>query len=144
MRETHTAGEIRRSQMVQIYGPGAIINLKYQQASISVVMCDLRMWEYKSTALSKLAKDQKFADTRLSKKIKSKYGLVVDYYRLPPIEPEDYRHPNRQKAHLVGFLYLAPQRKIFLRGYFGRVCCFGAEELVFWVLIHGWLNKIMM
>ena len=77
MRETHTAGEIRRSQMVQIYGPGAIINLKYQRASISVVMCDLSMWEYKSTALSTLTKDQKFADDIQNKTLKMSWPSVA-------------------------------------------------------------------
>lgn len=112
-KETDKAGDIRRSQMVQIYGPGAIVNLRYNNVTISTVMADLHMWEYKKTANNEKTRDQKFTDARLSKRINAeiKYKKLyepathIKQFWLPPVVPDDLENKETRKPHLQSKIF---------------------------------------
>ena len=98
LKELNVAGEIRRSQIVQIYGPGAIMNLRYKNVTISSIMADLHMWEYQKTANNEQTRDQKFTDARLSKSINQearyrnlyKPKTQINKFWLPPVVPDTF------------------------------------------------------
>ena len=71
MAEKNKVGEVRRSQIVMLYGPGSLMNLKSENATISIVMGDLDTWAYKTTGDTKVSKKQRFWDDRLKKSIKA-------------------------------------------------------------------------
>ena len=96
-------GEIRRSQMVQIHGPGSIVNLKIGDASISALMCELGVWE--KTANKEKTFYQKFHDERLTRSIESKYNRKVEWFKLPPIEPDPKNPWERKKSYLLGNIF---------------------------------------
>ena len=112
-KETDKAGDIRRSQMVQIYGPGAIVNLRYNNVTISTVMADLHMWEYKKTANNEKTRDQKFTDARLSKRINAeiiykklyKPSTHIKQFWLPPVVPDDLENKETRKPHLQSKIF---------------------------------------
>jgi hypothetical protein len=78
-------GTIRRSQIVSIYGPGAIVNLKYGDASISVVMGDLDSWDLDAAQSKKYAKKD---EPRLRKALEAD-NIKISSFRLPPVGDKD-------------------------------------------------------
>jgi hypothetical protein len=103
MTKANKIGEIRRSQMVQIYGPGSIINLKQGDASISALMTDLSTWDL--TSDTEKTREQRFLDRRLSKSIEVLYEKKVDWFRLPPVEPEPEKQWLEKKSSLIGNIF---------------------------------------
>ncbi|SVA95788.1 uncharacterized protein METZ01_LOCUS148642, partial [marine metagenome] len=103
MANANKIGEIRRSQMVQIYGPGSIINLKQGDASISALMTDLSTWDLTSDTAK--TRDQRFLDRRLSKSIEAQYEKKIDWFRLPPVEPEPDKIWQQKKSSLMGNIF---------------------------------------
>ena len=103
------ASPIRRSQTVFLYGPGAIINLRNGNAAISAIMTELAAWEFSGTARTKTTRLQRFNDARLSHSLKEKHDVGADYFRLPPVEPENkktgFANKNRNKAHLIAKVF---------------------------------------
>ena len=103
------ASPIRRSQTVFLYGPGAIINLRNGNAAISAIMTELAAWEFSGTARTKTTRLQRFNDARLSHSLNEKHDISVDYFRLPPVEPENkksgFSGKNKSKAHLIAKVF---------------------------------------
>ncbi len=133
LKQLNTAGEIRRSQIIQIYGPGSIMNLRYRNVTISTIMADLHMWEYQKTANSQQTKNQKFTDARLSKSINQevryknlyKPKTQIDEFWLPPVVPETYSRSEAKRPHLVTKIFpetlICPEcRKIGFISSWGR------------------------
>lgn len=92
-----SAGEIRRSQYVYNFGPGAVVNINIQGISTSVCMGDTKSWEYERTARDK--KYQQVTDERILKELKENYSGFekINHFRLPPIDKE-----NEIRSCLVG------------------------------------------
>ncbi len=109
MAEKNKVGEVRRSQIVMLYGPGSLMNLKSENATISIIMGDLDTWAFKKTGNTKVSKNQRFWDDRLKKSIKEKYDADVDYFKLAPIEVSDkernFDNDMTPKANLVGNIF---------------------------------------
>lgn len=109
MSEKNKVGEVRRSQIVTIYGPGSIMNLKSGNATISIIMGDLHSWSFEKTGNTKVSKHQRFIDDRLAKSIQEKYGIKVNYFKLAPIEVSDkargFGSNEAPKANLVGNIF---------------------------------------
>ena len=75
------AGEIRRSQYIYSYGPGAVVNVKTNKGTLSLCMGDLRSWEYERTAKNR--KTQQVIDERILRTLqKEEYGGFQQYYAL--------------------------------------------------------------
>lgn len=93
-----SAGDIRRSQYVYNFGPGAVVNVNINGTSTSICMGDTNSWQYKSTALDK--KYQNVHDERILKQLRQDHDGIFDHinhFRLPPIDKED-----ETKSCLVG------------------------------------------
>ncbi len=94
------AGEIRRSQYIYSYGPGAIVNVKTNKGTLSLCMGDLRSWEYDRTAKNR--KTQQVIDERIIRALKKdEYGEAfsnITHFRLPPVDDET----DRGESNLVG------------------------------------------
>ena len=84
------AGEIRRSQYIYSYGPGAVVNVKTNKGTLSLCMGDLRSWEYERTAKNR--KTQQVIDERILRTLqKEEYGGAfsnITHFRLPPVDDE--------------------------------------------------------
>ncbi|WP_201271753.1 hypothetical protein [Sinorhizobium meliloti] len=78
-------GEIRRSAAVAIFGPGAIIDFRAGEATISAVAAGLEQWD-ESFPPAGMLNEQAIREERLQKK------LGVKGFRLPPV-----RDPAREK-----------------------------------------------
>lgn len=71
-------GDLRRSQVITIHGPGAIVDFRSGGAGISVVAAGLDQWDERA-APAGLAHPQTISEPRLEKE------LGVDGFRLPPV-----------------------------------------------------------
>ncbi|POF61627.1 DUF1998 domain-containing protein [Novacetimonas maltaceti] len=78
-------GEIRRSAAVTTFGPGAIVDFRAGDATISAVAAGLEQWD-ESFPPAGMLNEQAVREERLQKK------LGVKGFRLPPV-----RDPNREK-----------------------------------------------
>ena len=79
-------GKIRQSAVVMNYGPGAIIDFREPGtgASVSVVSAGLESWENQAASDGDASSNlRRFTEHRLKAKLK------VDYFRLPPIAPDN-------------------------------------------------------
>ncbi len=99
-KRKHYAGEIRRSQYIYSYGPGAIVNVKTNKGSLSLCMGDLRSWEYDRTAKNR--KTQQVNDERIIRALKKEEfkGAFdnINHFRLPPVDNEQ----DQGQSNLVG------------------------------------------
>jgi hypothetical protein len=77
-------GELRRSQVVTTFGPGAIVDFRvggYRGATVSVVAAGLEQWNEDASARG-LLHTQRISEPRLEK------ALRVRGFRLPPVQPD--------------------------------------------------------
>lgn len=87
-------GEVRRSQAVATFGPGAIIDFRvggYRGSTVSVVATGLDQWDEGATARGVLH-PQSISEPRLER------ALHVRGFRLAPVQPNE----SRQEDVLVG------------------------------------------
>ncbi|MEZ1315303.1 DUF1998 domain-containing protein [Pseudomonas fluorescens] len=109
-------GDLRRSSVVATFGPGAIIDFRAEQATISAVAAGLEEWD-RSFPPAGLRNEQCIHEPRLQRK------LGVHGFRLPPVtDPARAKKGNGDKRSLVaarfpGWLQcprcnrIAPQKK---------------------------------
>lgn len=84
-------GRVRRSQVIMLHGPGAIIDFragKHGGAAVSVVAAGLEEWDSKAPPAG-LMNPQRVSEPRLEKK------LNVRGFRLPPVGDERDPEPKR-------------------------------------------------
>lgn len=84
-------GELRRSQVVTTFGPGAIIDFRvggYRGATVSVVAAGLEQWDESASARG-LSHAQRISEPRLERL------LHVRGFRLPPVQPDRARDIDR-------------------------------------------------
>jgi hypothetical protein len=84
-------GELRRSQVVTTFGPGAIVDFRvggYRGASVSVVAAGLEQWNEQSSGRG-LLHPQRISEPRLER------ALHVRGFRLPPVQPDESRDVDR-------------------------------------------------
>ncbi len=76
-------GNIRRSQVITVHGPGSIVDFRAggRGATVSAVIAGLEQWDEKSSKEG-LANEQVIFEPRLQRE------LGVDGFRLPPVTPE--------------------------------------------------------
>lgn len=87
-------GELRRSQVITTFGPGAIVDFRvggYRGSPVSVVLAGLDQWDEQATAPG-LNHPQRLSEPRLERK------LGVRGFRLPPVQPDE----SASKDVLVG------------------------------------------
>ena len=72
-------------------------------------MTELAAWEFSGTARTKATRMQRFNDARLTHSLHEKHDIEADYFRLPPVEPENkktgYAGKNKNKAHLIAKVF---------------------------------------
>lgn len=81
---SNSLGELRRSGVVSVFGPGAIVDFRADRATISAVAAGLEEWD-RSFPPAGLANAQTIREERLQRK------LGVQGFRLPPVAEERTR-----------------------------------------------------
>jgi hypothetical protein len=99
-------GEMRRSQVVTTYGPGAIVDFRaggYGGGPVSVVAAGLDAWDDYAGAPNEtgINHPQTIREARLQEVLSKHLRTRIDGFRLPPAVPKDGgQYTNRQR--LVG------------------------------------------
>lgn len=87
-------GELRRSAVVSIFGPGSIVDFRAGPATISAVAAGLEEWD-SSFPPAGLMNQQSIQEPRLQKK------LGVQGFRLPPVADTNFRRDAEDLRNLV-------------------------------------------
>jgi hypothetical protein len=105
-------GELRRSQVVTTYGPGAIVDFRaggYGGGPVSVVAAGLDAWDEHAAAPNQtgIQHPQTIREPRLQEVLSRHLGTRIEGFRLPPAVPsENGEYTSRER--LVGVRF--PQR----------------------------------
>src|SRR5262249_32408702 len=98
-------GELRRSQVITTYGPGAIVDFR-AGGPVSVVAAGLDAWDDYAGAPNQMgiAHPQTIKEVRLQEVLSKHLPVKIDAFRLPPAVPmEDGKYINEQRLIGVRF-----------------------------------------